>query len=463
MVEIAIIDDEQLLLKSLRIGLSEKGFAVRTFSLVKPFLSYLKDNEPDVVFLDLLLPDGYGLDVLADILRKDQCIPTIIITAHGDVPSAVRAMKNGAFDFIGKPIDLDMIKMLISKACKERRLVREVVHHRNRSHKEITLADIIGESESMKNIFAKVKQISQVGVTTVLLQGESGTGKDLLAKAIHNLSHRRDQPFIEINCAALPEQLLESELFGYERGAFTGAKSRKIGLVELADGGTLFLDEVGELPLGLQAKLLKFLETYSFRRVGGTPEIEVDLFIIASTNRDLETAVTEKSFRKDLYYRLKVVPITVPPLRHRGADSDLLVSHYLRVFRKRFKKPWLRISSDAIDAMRTYTWPGNVRELKNLLEQLVILSNEEVIHLDDLPTRLKTRQYGNRSMPSESSIHTELIEKKSLGDAVDTLEKEKIRRALQLCKGVKTKAAKQLGISRFVLLRKLKRYGNLAE
>lgn len=270
MAEIAIVDDEKVLLKSLQIGLQKSGYRVVTFQSAKEFTVYLQNNEPDLVLLDLQLPDGYGLDILQTIVSINPHIPTIIITAHGDIPSAVRAMKLGAFDYISKPFDLDVIEMLVTKACKGRRLVQEVEHHRNRSHRTTTLSNIIGQSPPMQELFQKVRRIAEADATTVLLLGESGTGKNLLAKAIHNLSSRKEQQFIEVNCATLPEALLESELFGHERGAFTDAKNSKIGLAELADGGTLFLDEIGELPLPLQAKLLKFIETRSFRKIGGT-------------------------------------------------------------------------------------------------------------------------------------------------------------------------------------------------
>ena len=280
MVEIAIVDDETTLLKSLEIGLGQSGYQVKTFSRVGTFLAYFKENDPDMVFLDLHLPDGHGMDVLQTICGTSANVPVIIITAHGDIPSAVQAMRLGAFDYISKPFDLDVIEMVVEKAVKEGKLLREVLHHRNRAHRQTTLSDIIGESPAMQRLFSRIRRLGKVDTTTVLILGESGTGKDLLAKAIHNQNTRKELPFIEINCAALPEPLLESELFGHERGAFTDAKARKTGLAELADGGTLFLDEVGELPLSLQAKLLKFLETRTFRRVGGTGQIKVDLFIM---------------------------------------------------------------------------------------------------------------------------------------------------------------------------------------
>jgi two-component system response regulator AtoC len=466
MMEIAIVDDEKVVLKSLAIGLRKSGHRVATFSRANTFVEYIKDSEPDIVFLDLLLPDGHGLEVLQNIMRINRNIPTIIITAHGDIPSAVKAMKLGAFDFISKPFDLDIIEMLVARASKERRLIREVEHHRNRSLQKTTLDDIIGKSAAMQALFRKVRRLSQVEATTVLILGESGTGKDQLAKAIHNQSNRKAQQFIEINCATLPEHLLESELFGHERGAFTDAKSSKVGLAELADGGTLFLDEIGEMPLPLQAKLLKFLETRTFRRIGGIKEIKVDIFIIAATNRDLERCVAERSFREDLYYRMAVVPLKMPPLRARTGDVDLLVSHYWQVFTHKFHKPNLRLQPEVRKVLTTYDWPGNIRELRNLLEQLVILSGEQGVYLDDLPNRFHRRLNGDGRLYDrkiEPQVALERVENENrerpLADVVDALEIKAITRALEDCEGVKAKAAKKLGISRYALLRKLKRFG----
>ncbi len=464
MAEIAIVDDEKVVLKSLQIGLCKSGYSVVTFSRISTFIEYLEDNEPDIVFLDLLLPDGHGLDVLQELVNDNRHIPTIIITAHGDIPSAVRAMKLGAFDYISKPFDFDVIEMLAAKAWKERKLLREVEHHRNRSHQSTTIKDIIGKSAPMQDLFAKVQRLAQVDLTTLLILGESGTGKDLLAKAIHNQSNRSAHQFIEINCAALPEQLLESELFGHERGAFTDANKTKIGLAELADGGTLFLDEVGELPLALQAKFLKFLETRRFRRVGGTKEINADLFIIASTNRNLEQCVADKSFREDLYYRLAVVPLHMPPLRERLGDINLLVSHYWNVFTHKFHKPTLHLNHEVYELLAQYDWPGNIRELRNLLEQLVILSDETGVAVDDLPYRfLKNLEAQNDIVLSAGDIENEKNPPPEgpLNEAVVALEIESIRRALAESNGVKSRAADKLGISRYALLRKLKRFGML--
>ena len=462
MAEIAIVDDEKVLLKSMQIGLQKSGHQVVTFQNAKEFIDYLQNNEPEIVFLDLQLPDGYGLDIIQTIHTINPTIPTIIITAHGDIPSAVRAMKLGAFDYISKPFDVDVIEMLVAKACKGRRLAQEVEHHRNQSHQKTTLDNIIGQSPSMQEVFQKVRRITQADATTVLILGESGTGKNLLAKAIHNLSSRKEQQFIEVNCATLPEALIESELFGHERGAFTDAKNSKIGLAELADGGTLFLDEIGELPLSLQAKLLKFIETRSFRKIGGTKEITVDILMMGSTNRDLEQCVAEKTFREDLYYRMSVVPLKMPPLRNRSGDVDLLISHYWQLFTRQFHKPELLLSQEIRKVMAGYEWPGNVRELRNLLEQLVILSGKQGVQFDDLPFRICTRMTTPKPpLSSVEQVNTKQTDThvRHLSDEIDALETKSIHQAMIECGGVKSKAAEKLGISRFALLRKLKRFG----
>lgn len=459
MSDIAIVDDEKVVLSSLKIGLAQGGHNVSTFERISAFKAYLKDNEPEIVFLDLLLPDGHGLDLLPEIKKVSPDIAVIIITAHGDIPSAVKAIKLGAFDYISKPFDLEVIEMLVEKAAKEQRLIREVAHHRNRSHQKTTLADIIGESAPMQEIFSKVKRLSQVAATTVLILGESGTGKDQMAKAIHNLSRRRKKQFIEINCAALPEQLIESELFGHERGAFTDARHAKVGLAELAHGGTLFLDEVGELPLSLQAKLLKFLETRTFRRVGGIKEIRVDLFIIASTNRDLEQAAAERAFRQDLYYRMAVVTLTLPPLCERKGDVPLLVAHYWKVFTHKFKKRDLALDPKILECLGAYDWPGNIRELRNLLEQLVILAGEEGVTMDDLPRRfLDYRPLSGPQLESGKDPAGVLDSGHSLQAVIGSIEINSIQKALEKAGGNKTRAARMLGISRYALLRKLKRH-----
>lgn len=455
MPEIAIIDDEKILVDSLRIDLTQKGYTVQPFYSAAPFLDYIQLHEPDVVFLDLQLPDMNGLEVLRRIMTINRFIPTIIITAHGNMESAVQAMKSGAYDYISKPFDLDEIGILIEKARQDRMLVTEIEHRRQRDYGTDGIDRFIGESQPVKELLNRVRKLSGIDDTTLLIRGESGTGKELLAKAIHNLSARAARQFIEINCASLPETLLESELFGFEKGAFTDAKQRKTGLVELADHGTLFLDEIGELPLPLQAKLLRFIESKSFRRIGGTNEITVNVLIITATNRDLERAMADGTFRPDLYYRLNVVPLTIPPLRERGEDIIAIAEHYLDHFAKKFGRGRLALNEGSRRALREYDWPGNVRELRNLMEMMVILNDGDVIGYDQLPEDLKTRidRLGGPSRQASTG-------KPNLYDRVRQFEEDLIREALDQAGGVKAEAAKLLGISRFALLRRLKAFSD---
>ncbi|ACN17638.1 Response regulator [Desulforapulum autotrophicum HRM2] len=462
MAEIAIVDDEKVLVNSLRIGLTKKGYRVYPFYDANGFLSYLGANEPDLILLDLRLPDMNGLEVLRQIRLMNRQIPTVMITAHGDVQSAVQAMKTGAFDYLNKPFDMEELELIIKKVLGEAQLVKEVEHHRQRSYKAVILENIIGDSPPMLELYKTVKKLSHVKTTTVLIRGESGTGKDLLAKAIHNLNPRSGRPFIEINCASLPEHLLESELFGHEKGAFTDAKNRKTGLVEIANNGTLFLDEIGELSILLQAKLLKFIETKTFRRVGGTSEVSVNVFIITATNRNLEQAIREQTFRQDLFYRLNVVPLFSPPLRDRKEDILKITDYYLDHYCRKFGKDLLSMALDAQHIFLNYDWPGNVRELKNLIERLVILSDGATItgrHLPDgMIQPIAASERENRFDPmhvfKQDFSRGEQI---PMDEILTAVEKKMIVNALEKADNVKTRAAKALGISRYSLLRRISR------
>lgn len=452
MTEIAIVDDEKVLVNSLKIALTRKGLSVRGFHEAGPFMEYLKTQSPDIVFLDLRLPDAYGLDVLDRIVETDPSIITIMITAHGNMDSAIRALKSGARDYLNKPFDLDEIIILIDKVMEDKRLKGEVEHRRQKDYQGERLESLVGNSPSMRELLASVRKISGIRETTILVRGESGTGKGLLAKAIHNLSERASQPFIEVNCASLPENLIESELFGYEKGAFTDARQKKTGLVELADKGTLFLDEIGELPPPLQAKLLQFIESKSFRRVGGAREIHVDLLIITATNRNLEQAMAEGTFRSDLYYRLNVIPLVVPPLRQRGRDILDIADYYLDYFHRKFNRPLIRLTDEAVKRLSAYQWPGNIRELRNLMEMLVIMCERDEIRCDDLPPHLIERHQEAEPLCNQDDL--------SLPERVRSYEESLIREALEKAGGVKADAARLLGVSRYALLRKLKSFGD---
>jgi len=455
MVEIAILDDEKILVNSLELEMKAMGHRVKTFYEATSFLEYIKESEPDLVFLDLQLPDIHGMEVLHTIQQTLRSTLTIIMTAHGDMDSAIQALKGGAYDYLNKPFDLDEIGIIIDRALNENKLVREVEHHRQRASSNIRIDDFIGLSKPVKKLHQIVTKLTSVDNTTILLRGDTGTGKNLIAKAIHNLSARSDKQFIVVNCGAIPENLLESELFGYEKGAFTDAKKRKIGLVELADGGTLYLDEVGDLPLPMQVKLLRFIESKAFRRVGGTMEVSVDALIISATNLNLEEAIKQERFRLDLYYRLNVVPIKIPPLRNRGDDVLLLANHYIKRFSRKFRKPLMEIGDDALEAFLSYDWPGNVRELKNLIERFVVLSTDTVITYEDLPTVMKERLL--RKETDGSSVQSSKL---GLEEKLASFERSLITQALEEADGVKTEAAATLGISRYSLLRKMKRLFN---
>jgi DNA-binding NtrC family response regulator len=331
-----------------------------------------------LVLTDLKLPGASGLDVLREVKQADPAIPVILMTAYGSVEEAVTAMKEGAFDFIQKPVDFDHLRLLVDRAARQQELLRENLILREEYAARYGFPRIVGEHASLKAISQQVQRVAATD-STVLLLGESGTGKELFARAIHHLSARREQPFIAINCAAIPEGLVENELFGHERGAFTGAGARKIGKMELANRGTLFLDEIGELPPAIQSKLLRVLEERKFDRVGGTIPVEVDVRILTATNRDLRAAIAAKSFREDLYFRIAAVPLTIPPLRDRGNDALLLAQHFLEHYRREFNKPALSLSDDARDALLAYHWPGNVRELQNAIERAVILSDGDTL------------------------------------------------------------------------------------
>ncbi|MCE5242227.1 MAG: sigma-54 dependent transcriptional regulator [Syntrophobacteraceae bacterium] len=454
MFEIAIVDDEEILADSLSIHLTELGYAAKAFYTGESFLQYLQSREPDIVFLDLRLPDLDGHTILERMMKSGHdSIPVVIITAHGTMESAIQAMKSGASDYINKPFELQEIDLLIEKTLRDRNLRHEVEHRRERDYKSDRLEAFVGSSRPMTLLLERVGRLSGIDNTTILIRGETGTGKGMLAKAIHNRSMRASKQFIEINCAALPETLLESELFGYEKGAFTDARQRKIGLVELADGGTLFLDEVGELPLTIQAKLLRFLENRAFRRIGGGMEIKVDVFIVAASNRDLEEAVREGSFRRDLYYRLNVIPLSVPPLREREEDVIALADHYLEYFSRKFNRPRKFLDEDARRAFLSYEWPGNIRELRNIVEMLVILSDRDTIDYGQIPEEIR------RSLDAaeeENCDPEHVTGMQTLPELLRRYERQIILEALEKSRGVKTEAARLLGVSRYALIRRLK-------
>ena len=450
MALIAIVDDEKILVNSLEIAFKDK-YEVKCYYNGSDFISSLIDIIPDIVLLDIRLPDFNGIDILKKIKETSSNTNVIMITAHGEINTAIESMKSGAFDFINKPFDLDEMMISVEKAIDDLKLKNEIQHLRQKNVYN-TDSSIIGESNKIKELLETIKRVSVIEDCNILIRGESGTGKELVAKEIHRSNIEKDKPFIDINCSAFPEHLLESELFGYEKGAFTDAKSKKSGLIELADNGTLFLDEIGEMPVSLQAKLLRFIETRKFRRLGGNKEISVKLKLISATNKNLEESINNKTFRQDLFYRLNVLYINVPPLRERENDILLLATYFIKDFSKKFGREPLIFDDKSAKLLQDYYWPGNVRELKNLIERLVIMSPKNIITTEQLPVEISNKSF----IPPNTEIHLEQ-NNFNLDSHLEKIEYELIKQALIKTKGVKTEAAKLLGISRHALKRKISR------
>jgi DNA-binding NtrC family response regulator len=449
---ILVVDDEDLIRWSLQQKLSTWGYRPLEASNAETAIALVESESPDLVLLDVHLPDKNGLEVLKAIKEWNPRAAVIIMTAYGVLEDAVAALRLGAYDFVSKPLNFEELRATIANALETVKLRQEVRHFRDRDRKRFNFENLVGESEPIRNAIALMKKVAASPATTILFQGESGTGKDLFAKAIHFYSFRADRPFLAVNCAALPENLVESELFGYERGAFTDARQQKKGLLELADGGTLFLDEIGEMPLGLQAKLLRVLEEQSFKRVGGVQDVRVDVRIIASSNRDLKKMVDDEKFRTDLFYRLNVMTINLPPLRERGDDVKLLCRHFVNEYNARFGKNIAGLTPDAERLLSLYHWPGNVRELRNLIERAMLLEEGTHIGADVLPIDVAefTPREGGASLPDIA-----LPEK---GTSLEKVEEELLRQALSRTRGNQTRAAKLLNISRDALRYKMKKF-----
>ena len=459
MEPLLLVEDKSELRGMLRKALERFGYDVDEAADGSAAIQKIRQRRYLLVLSDLKMPGASGLDVLRETKQADATIPVLLLTAYGSIDEAVTAMKEGAFDFLQKPIDLDHLKLLVQRAAREQELLRENLLLREEYTARYGLPRIIGEHASIREAG---QQIQRVAITdsTVLLLGESGTGKELFARAIHHLSQRRDHPFVALNCAAIPEGLVENELFGHERGAFTGAGARKIGKLDLAHRGTLFLDEIAELPLPSQAKLLRVLEEKRFDRVGGTQLVEVDARIVVATNRDLRRAVEAKVFREDLYFRVSAVPITIPPLRERGDDVLLLAEHFLDKFSREFRKTGLRLAPAARERLLNYPWPGNVRELQNTMERAAILSNGSEISASAL--QLPVARPAVSSLPEgmlpgefqwEGSLH-EVTER-----AISHVERVLLEQALRDCQWNKTRAAEKLGVSSKTLLSKMRALG----
>ncbi len=446
---ILIVEDESLIRWSLRQKLEGLDAHVTEVADGAAALEALEDGVFDLVMLDYRLPDMTGLDILGKIRETDKDIVVIMMTAYSTIESAVDAMKLGAYDYITKPFQMDQLLRTVNTALETTKLRREVRELRRHIAHEYGIDSIVGQDETMVQLYDTIRRVAASGASTIFLRGESGTGKDLVARVIHYQSQRAPRPFMNVTCTALSETLLESELFGHERGAFTDAKSQKKGLFELADGGTVFLDEVGDMPPGLQAKLLRFLEDRTFRRVGGTSEISVDVRIIGATNRNIEQAIHEGKFRSDLLFRLDVVSIYLPPLRDRGEDVKLLTQHFVTRFAKDFRKPVTRIDEEAYDKLRRYSWPGNVRELRNVIERAVLLLKGDTIGPDDLVVGRPGGEGNNHIvLPNE-------------GLDLHELENDLLRQALARTGNNQTQAAKLLNLSRDALRYRLEKMGML--
>lgn len=453
---ILVVDDDEVIRWTLREALQSWGFATVEAGSATEAVKQFHTELPAAALLDIDLPDGSGLDVLREIKREHPEAIAIMITGNVQVDNTISALRGGAYDFIGKPINLEELRVTLRNAIETRQLRREVAQVRKERAREFNFSQIVGESPAMKKMLSLAAKVAESEVSSVLLQGESGTGKDLVAKAIHYGSQRAEGPFVAINCAALPATLIESELFGYEKGAFTDAKARKEGLFEQAEGGTLLLDEIGELELSLQAKLLRVLEEGAFRRVGGLKDIPLDARVLAASNRDLKAESEAGRFRLDLYYRLSIIQIDIPPLRDRGDDVLLLSQHYIQTIGARLRRNKVTaLSAEVQEVFRKYDWPGNVRELRNVIERALILEDTDKITTEYLPGGLLApARIPQSSTAADLSAQFVLPQQ---GISLDEAELSFVRQAIERSGGNQTRAAELLGISRDQLRYRLKK------
>lgn len=454
--KILVVEDEHLQRWAVRERLTSWGYDVIDAADGAAGIEAYSEHVPDLVLLDLKLPDRSGIEVLRAIKAADPGAVVIMVTAHGDLGDAVEAFKLGLFDFVSKPLDFEALRVALRFGLEARRLGAEVQRWRESDRKSADNA-IVGHSRVLTDAIALMRKAAASATSTILLQGESGTGKDLFAKAIHYNSPLSSGPFVAVNCAALPETLLESELFGHEKGAFTDARTSKKGLFELADGGTLYLDEIGELKMGLQAKLLRVLETFSFRRLGGMRNIEVEVRLVAASNRDLRRAVETGEFRADLFYRLSVIQLTLPPLRDHLEDLPDLVDHFVRDFAVKLRKPVRGVTPEAMKVLMRHRWPGNVRELRNALERAVLLEEAPFVTPAFLPEAHGEARAAAKAV-SAGRQETSTVVLPPGGISLERVEEELVRQAVAMAGGNQTKAAKLLDISRDALRYKLKKF-----
>ncbi len=452
---VMVVDDEASIRISLEEGLKDFEYEVETVSSIEAARTSLLSFRPQLLILDVRLKDGDGIDFIDHVKSVDKDIEVIVMTAYGDIQKAVDAMKKGALEFVTKPFDMDEIEVLVKRAFEGIYKNQRLLIYENRHEMEKGKESILTQNEGMKSLLLQAKKVAMQDSVTVLITGETGTGKELMADYIHNNSVRRKTPMVKINCAAIPKDLFESELFGHEKSAFTGANQLKKGMFEIADGGTVFLDEIGEIPLEQQAKLLRFLENRILKRVGGLQGISVNVRVIAATNRNLLEMVNKGLFRADLYYRINVVPINIRALRERREDILYLAEHFRGHYNQKFNKALLGFSEEASELMMAYSWPGNVRELKNLIERACIIQDEGAIKLSEFPSGVQS--------DLTSGYSFDFLKWLERGQAIDltehltTLENECIDRALEICHGNQSKAAELLNISRFALKRRLEK------
>jgi DNA-binding NtrC family response regulator len=453
MPDILLVEDKESLRRVLRMTLEAAGYSVTEAEDARAAALEIARVPHRMVLTDLRMPHGSGLDVLRAARHADPDVPVIVMTAYGSIDEAVQAMKDGAQDFLQKPVDSHHLLLLVERALEQMRLRTENILLREEWSRRYGFPRIIGESEAIKRAVTETQRVAQTEAN-VLLLGESGTGKELFARAVHHLSPRRDKPFVAINCAAIPETLIENELFGHERGAFTGASERRQGKFELASGGTVFLDEIGELPLGVQGKLLRAIEEKTVDRIGGRNPIPVDVRVVAATNRDLRTAAEAGEFRRDLFFRLAVFPIEIAPLRERGDDIELLARHFAAALGRETHGREATLSEASINALRAHRWPGNVRELENAIERACILADSTVLEPHDLGFVVNTGDaVGTWNALDMTGTLSEAVER-----AVRFVERRKIKEALDEAGGNKTRATEALGVSYKTLLTKIKEY-----
>ena len=457
MYTILVVDDEPNYLIILAEVLRDENFEVFTAENGQKALEIVQTTDLDLVLTDMQMPIMNGMELLKQIKPINPDLPVIMLTAYGEVEKAVAAMQAGAFNYLTKPFKNTELIANIKKAIEHYQVIQENIRLRHEVQERYSFADMIGKNRQMQELYSMIEKVAPTPAS-VLITGESGTGKELVARAIHNHSSRAKEPFISVNCAALPESLLESELFGHEKGAFTGAVALRKGRFELADGGTLFLDEIGEMAIGLQAKLLRILQEKTFERVGGTQEMKVDVRIVAATNKNLMDEVKGHRFREDLYYRLNVLHLQLPPLHDRKDDIPLLARHFVKKFSKQLNKPHLTISDEAVNFLTTLRWEGNIRELENTIERASILCNDDTIDAEDVLTDEK-KAHLSEQVVSTMNFDDIVPPGTRLPEVLDAIEEKALRNALQQSNFVQTKAAKQLGITKSLLQYKMKKFG----